>query len=50
MTKLYEMINTAVHGYAGAAVSQLPGSETLLIRVAKETMDLKRFLRLPFAS
>lgn len=44
------MLNTAVHGYAGTAVSHLPGSDTLLIRVAKETMDLKRFLRLPFAS
>lgn len=51
VTKLYESINAAVYSYSGAVVTSLPASEnTLMIRLVKETTDLKRFLKLPFAS
>ncbi len=55
LTKLYESLNAAVYGYGGAVVSPVgpdeEGANQLLsIRLVKETMDLKRFLKLPFVS
>ena len=51
LTKLYESLNAFVAGYSGAALTALPSStSTYHLRIAKETMDLKRFIRLPYAS
>jgi hypothetical protein len=47
ITKLYESLNAAVFGYAGALISPTKNDQHLQIRLVKETMDLKRFLRLP---
>ena len=44
-------MNNAVYGYAGIIATPLPHSKDhLLVKVAKETMDLKRFLKMPFYS
>lgn len=52
LTKLFEAINSSITGYGGAVVSSLPhpNQDSLHISLVKETMDLKRFLRLPHAS
>ncbi len=55
LTKLYESLNAAVYGYGGSVVSPVGPAEEganqmLSIRLVKETMDLKRFLKLPFVS
>jgi hypothetical protein len=51
LTKLYESLNAAVYGYGGAVIAPVGQQEQMLsIRLVKETMDLKRFLKLPFIS
>jgi hypothetical protein len=54
LTKLYESLNAAVYGYGGAVVTPVgkkdDSNHMLSIRLVKETMDLKRFLKLPFVS
>ena len=50
ITKLYEALNAAVYGYACTLATPIPNSSDYMVRVVKETMDLKRFLRMPFAS
>jgi hypothetical protein len=54
LTKLYESLNGAVYGYGGAVVAPVgkkdDSNQMLSIRLVKETMDLKRFLKLPFVS